>query len=334
MQASLTKPEHSGGPVASSLPYYTLYPSSPFTSHRPSSMLMASAVHSSDVSLPCRNPEEKGQKKKKSKSSLLLFSPWPPLVCCPAGCDPWPLGPHSWPLDLFPRHTFLCPPCHGNILVTAAATVTDGQGPGNNFIQAYPVELSIMDNLPLPFLAHTSLFSLSHTRTWTHTAPPSLLWHPLSHIQIVQFPWILPLSRVLWITGPDRVINTEILDSPWHVHGTYMGIRISCHCWHGKVHKKVPQRHPHFTPTVFMVQGLGAPISSPCCNYLSLLLVLLFSHILWWKEGSGWRETVVKTQSQAAGDLFANLETNGALNGIAEELNKVQQENELQQFHC
>ena len=42
--------------------------------------------------------------------------------------------------------------------------------------------------------------------------------------------------------------------------------------------------------------------------------------------------TVVKTQSWAAGALFANSETNGDLNGIAEELNKVQQENELQQF--
>lgn len=33
---------------------------------------------------------------------------------------------------------------------------------------------------------------------------------------------------------------------------------------------------------------------------------------------------VVKTQSAAAGDLFANSETNGRLNGTAEELNKVQ----------
>lgn len=32
---------------------------------------------------------------------------------------------------------------------------------------------------------------------------------------------------------------------------------------------------------------------------------------------------VVKTQSVAAGDLFANWETNGRLNGIGEKLNKV-----------
>lgn len=93
-----------------------------FSSHRLSSMLMSSGVHSLD-------------EERKRKLSLLLFSPWPPLVCCPAGCDPWPPDPHSWPLDPFPRHAFLCPPCHGNTLVTAAATVTDGQGPGNNFIQ-------------------------------------------------------------------------------------------------------------------------------------------------------------------------------------------------------
>lgn len=50
------------------------------------------------------------------------------------------------------------------------------------------------------------------------------------------------------------------------------------------------------------------------------------------RKGAGGR--VVKTQSWAAGDLFANSETNDKLNSITEELNKVQQENELQQFWC
>lgn len=48
--------------------------------------------------------------------------------------------------------------------------------------------------------------------------------------------------------------------------------------------------------------------------------------------GRGASRRVVKTQSWAAGDLFANSETNDELNRMAEELNKVQQENELQQF--
>lgn len=86
-----------------------------------------------------------------------------------------------------------------------------------------------------------------------------------------------------------------------------------------------------------MVQGIGALTSVPCCNHLSASFTgpIVFSHPLMNKRGWGvWGGEVVKTQSQAAGKLFANSETNGNLNGITVELNKVQQENELQQFHC
>lgn len=47
------------------------------------------------------------------------------LLCCPAGCNPSPFDPHSWPLDWFPRHTFLYGPRYGNS-EAIAVTVTDG----------------------------------------------------------------------------------------------------------------------------------------------------------------------------------------------------------------
>lgn len=165
-------------------------------------------------------PEQKNQEKKRRKKrkrmklSLLLFSPWSPLVCCPAGCDPWPCDPHSWPLDPFPRHAFLCPPHHGNTLVTAAATVTDGQRPGNNFIQQKG-QSALATPSSVPSFKHT------HTYLYTHTlrAPQTQLWHVPSHTRTPQSLWISFLSRSLWVSGPDRVINTEIPDSSWHLHG-------------------------------------------------------------------------------------------------------------------
>ena len=191
--------------------------------------------------------EERAKRRKKTKPSLLLFSPSPPLVCCPAGCDLWPPDPHSWPLDPFPRHAFLCPPRHGNTLVTAAATVTDGLGPGNNFIQPRPEGWAPWTICPKHPLLPPSLPPDSHTYTLLDscTAPPTQLWHLLCHILTPQSPWIHSLSRGLWVSGPDRVINTEIPDSPWHVHRTYTGIRISYHYWHKTAPKKTPQSHPH-----------------------------------------------------------------------------------------
>lgn len=54
------------------------------------------------------------------------------------------------------------------------------------------------------------------------------------------------------------------------------------------------KRHPkvthisHFTPLVFMVQGVGALTSSPCCNYLSASFIssIVFSHPLM-RKGAG-----------------------------------------------
>lgn len=78
--------------------------------------------------------------------------------------------------------------------------------------------------------------------------------------------------------------------------------------------------------------GVGQLLSGVVIIYLPLLLALLFSHMFGCNEGfveGGW---VVKRQNWAAGDLFANSETNDKVNRMAEELNKVQQENELQHF--
>lgn len=54
--------------------------------------------------------------------SMLMFSHPGLLLSRPAGCDPWPPEPHSWPLGSFPRHT---------VLYSHRCTVTDG----NNFIE-------------------------------------------------------------------------------------------------------------------------------------------------------------------------------------------------------
>ena len=97
------------------------------------------------------------------------------------------------------------------------------------------------------------------------------------------------------------------------------------------VQKKYLKRHykvnhiPHFTPLVFMVQGIGALTSVLGSNHLSAFFFsgpIVFSHLLMNKREWGvWGGEVVKSQSQAAGKLFANLETNGNLNGITVEFN-------------
>lgn len=60
------------------------------------------------------------------------------------------------PLDPFPRHTLLSGPRHGNASA-AAATVTDGQSPGNNSVQTWSGGQSALD-------AHQS-----HTHTHIHS---------------------------------------------------------------------------------------------------------------------------------------------------------------------
>lgn len=105
----------------------------------------------------------------------------------------------------------------------------------------------------------------------THILRDTLRPHPNFDTSCVTFWHPNPLSRGLWVFEPDRVITTEILDSLWHVHGKFIKIR-TCYCgWHNKAPKR--QRKvthiSHFTPLVFMVQGVGALTSSPCCNYLS-----------------------------------------------------------------
>lgn len=128
--------------------------------------------------------------------------------------------------------------------------------------------------LPTPFL------SLSHTHIWTHTAPPFQTLTP----PVPQSPWIHPLNGGLLVSGPDRVVNTEILDSPWHVHRMYMGIRKHGCCWHGKAHKKASQSHPHIPFHTAGVYGSGRRSANFNCRaviiVLLLLLALLFSHIL------------------------------------------------------
>lgn len=68
-------------PMALLTPLQTSTTPPPLSSRRPSSMLMSSGVHSSDVSLPSKNPEKKGQKRER-KPNLPSFFSHPGLLLC------------------------------------------------------------------------------------------------------------------------------------------------------------------------------------------------------------------------------------------------------------